>query len=47
MNSNPDIVKEYENLKIELANKYKDDRYTYTKSKNDFINKVLKDTSNN
>lgn len=41
LNNNPDIVKEYENLKLELASKYKDDRSMYTKSKNNFINKVL------
>ena len=39
--NNPDILKEYENLKIFLANKYKNDRNTYTKSKNDFIKEVL------
>lgn len=40
--NNGDILKKYENLKIDLAKKYKDDRKTYTKSKNEFINKVLK-----
>ena len=40
--NNLDILKKYENLKIYLAKKYKDDRKNYTKSKNEFINKVLK-----
>ena len=40
--NNVDILKKYENLKIDLAKKYKDDRKNYTKSKNEFINKVLK-----
>ena len=40
--NNGDILKKYENLKIDLAKKYKDDRKNYTKSKNEFINKVLK-----
>ncbi len=40
--NNLDILKKYENLKIDLAKKYKDDRKNYTKSKNEFINKVLK-----
>ena len=42
LRDNPDIVKEYEDLKIDLANKYQNDRTMYTKSKNEFINKVLK-----
>ena len=40
--NNGDILKKYENLKIDLAKKYKDDRKNYTKSKNEFINEVLK-----
>lgn len=40
--NNLDILKKYENLKIDLAKKYKNDRKNYTKSKNEFINKVLK-----
>lgn len=40
--NNVDILKKYENLKIDLAKKYKDDRKNYTKSKNEFINEVLK-----
>lgn len=46
LNNNPDIVKQYENLKTELANKYKNNRIMYTKSKNNFINEVLKNTNN-
>lgn len=40
--NNLDILKKYENLKIDLAKKYKDDRKNYTKSKNEIINEVLK-----
>lgn len=40
--NNLDILKKYENLKIDLSKKYKDDRKNYTKSKNEFINEVLK-----
>ena len=43
--NNPDILKKYENLKKDLAHKYKNDRNIYTKSKNDFVNKVLKNTN--
>lgn len=39
--SNPKTLKEYENLKIELAGKYPSDRIMYTDSKDEFINKVL------
>ena len=45
LKSNPDILKKYELLKIDLANKYPNDREMYTKSKNDFINEVLKNTN--
>ena len=41
LNKNPDIVKEYEKLKIELLKKYANDRKLYTKSKNSFIQDVL------
>lgn len=37
-----DTLKEYENLKKDLAKKYKDNRKMYTASKNDFIQNVLK-----
>lgn len=46
LNSNPIILKQYENLKIELAMKYSNDRKMYTKSKNDFIQNILKNTNN-
>jgi GrpB-like predicted nucleotidyltransferase (UPF0157 family) len=42
--NNPDILKQYEDLKIELAKKYKSDRKKYTKSKNNFINDILNNT---
>ena len=45
LKSNPDVLKKYELLKIDLANKYSNDREMYTKSKNDFINEVLKNTN--
>lgn len=35
-------LKEYEDLKKDLAIKYADDRKKYTASKNEFINKILK-----
>jgi GrpB-like predicted nucleotidyltransferase (UPF0157 family) len=41
LNKNPDIVKEYENLKLGLLKKYADNRKLYTQSKNDFIQGVL------
>lgn len=40
--NNYETMKQYENLKIELAIKYADDRKMYTKSKNDFIQEILK-----
>ena len=46
LNSNPIILKKYEDLKIKLAIKYSDNRKMYTKSKNDFIQDVLKNTNN-
>lgn len=44
--NNPNILKEYEQLKIELSKKYSNDRKMYTKSKNDYIQKVLESTNN-
>ena len=41
--NNQDILKEYETIKKELAKKYANDRKMYTKSKNDYIEKVLKE----
>jgi GrpB-like predicted nucleotidyltransferase (UPF0157 family) len=41
LNNNQDIVKEYEKVKEELANKYPNNRELYTKSKNDFIKHVI------
>lgn len=38
---NPEVVKEYEKLKKELAKKYPNDRKSYTAGKNEFIQKVL------
>ncbi|MBR3523176.1 MAG: GrpB family protein [Bacilli bacterium] len=42
---NCNILKKYEMLKINLANKYSNNRQMYTKSKNDFINEILKNTN--
>jgi GrpB-like predicted nucleotidyltransferase (UPF0157 family) len=42
--NHPDVVKEYENLKVELAEKYADNRKMYTASKNDFIQTILTKT---
>ena len=46
LNSNHTILKQYEDLKIELATKYPNNRKMYTKSKNDFIQDILKNTNN-
>lgn len=45
--NNNDILKEYESLKQKLAKEYSRDRKMYTKAKNDFIERILKNTSNN
>ena len=44
--NNNNILKEYENLKQKLAIEYSGDRKAYTKAKNDYIKKVLKNTNN-
>lgn len=46
LNSHSDILKEYQNLKEELASKYANERKLYTTSKNDFIQKVLLEAKN-
>ena len=38
---NPDVAREYERLKRELASRYRDDRRTYTDSKAAFITGVI------
>ena len=45
LRTNCNILKKYEMLKINLANKYSNNRQMYTKSKNDFINEILKNTN--
>ncbi len=40
--SNPEVAKDYEDLKLQLAVKYKNDREAYTNSKTDFIEKINK-----
>ena len=42
MNNNEKYAKEYEKIKIYLANKYANNRKKYTESKNEFIKKILK-----
>lgn len=41
LRANPDVRKEYEALKRELASRYEDDRPTYTSEKEPFIRKVI------
>src|SRR5690606_12585320 len=41
LNANSDRAKEYENLKLELASKYKNDRGAYVLGKTNFINETL------
>lgn len=41
LNSNPERAKAYENLKIGLAAKYKNDRGSYVLGKTDFVNETL------
>jgi GrpB-like predicted nucleotidyltransferase (UPF0157 family) len=38
--SHPDEAKEYETLKLELAQKYRDDRVAYTDGKSEFIRRI-------
>lgn len=40
----PEIAKEYEKLKLELAAQYRNDREAYTAAKSDFIEKINKVT---
>lgn len=42
LRNNPDVLKEYQELKKHLSVMYPNDRKMYTKSKNDFIQEVLK-----
>lgn len=41
LNANPDRAKEYENLKIKLATKYRNDRGAYVFGKTNFVNETL------
>ena len=40
--NNPNILKEYEELKIRLSKLYSNDRKMYTKAKSEYIEKILK-----
>ena len=42
LRNNKDVLKEYEDLKNKLAEKYADNRKMYTAAKNEFIQKVIK-----
>jgi GrpB-like predicted nucleotidyltransferase (UPF0157 family) len=44
--NNSKIRKAYEELKINLKNKYSNDRIMYTKSKEDFIKRILYENNN-
>jgi GrpB-like predicted nucleotidyltransferase (UPF0157 family) len=46
LNSNPEIAKEYEKLKLKLAKKHKNNREDYTNAKTEFIQKVMKMAEN-
>mgnify|MGYP005748426293 CR=1 FL=1 len=41
LRNNPDVLREYQQLKIDLASKYRIDRSAYTENKAPFIQKVL------
>lgn len=41
LNNNKDAAKEYEKLKIELADKYHNDEVAYTREKENFVNTIL------
>nr|WP_055668569.1 GrpB family protein [Desnuesiella massiliensis] len=41
LNENEDIMKEYEDLKMQLANEYPKDRVTYTSMKAGFIQRIM------
>ena len=43
--NNPNTLKEYEKLKINLSKKYPNDRKMYTQTKRDFIEEILKNTN--
>jgi GrpB-like predicted nucleotidyltransferase (UPF0157 family) len=42
LRNHPDTLKEYASLKMELAQKYANNRKMYTSSKNDFIQNIIK-----
>ncbi len=42
--ANPGVALEYENLKLELAEKYKNDRDEYTNQKTEFIQQIIEIT---
>ena len=41
LNAHPEYAKQYNDLKIELASKYPDDRLAYTEAKADFIENMI------
>lgn len=44
LNSNPDVAKEYEKLKLSLLPKYRNDRDGYTESKSEFVKGIIRET---
>jgi GrpB-like predicted nucleotidyltransferase (UPF0157 family) len=44
LNSNPDVAKEYEKLKLSLLPKYSNDRDGYTESKSEFVKGIIRET---
>lgn len=42
LNNYPEEAKKYEELKVELLKKYKDDRPKYTEGKNEYIKNIIK-----
>ena len=45
LNNNPNVLREYKELKNALSKEYSNDREMYTKSKNAFIQNILKNTN--
>ena len=46
LRNNTTVAKEYENIKIELANKYKFNRDDYTNAKSDFVKRITEKAKN-
>jgi GrpB-like predicted nucleotidyltransferase (UPF0157 family) len=46
LRKNATVAKEYENIKIELADKYKFNRDAYTNAKTDFVKRITEKAKN-